>query len=933
MAAVWAEEDWILHTPGGGPLDSRCPCLTTELCPRVFGDSELDARHFGHIPICMDSRQVRCCGASFSTEVSGVPGILAGSRHEHGAPGQREAGANNTNTVRVETKSTQISQTGPANNLQATSNGEVSVAGHQQKGTDELEGYKDNTSTTAENNYLNVSPKVTASHESSQQTEAPQKGSNTHHSDLITVFPWDMAVKFDTTEPEVTLLVYNSNSDGNDTNDWDSDMNDYSSPINDTAEMHLFESENEKNDHLMGTTTAFDTEAYKREKEYLVASSRENKGITEDIEMQQDSEDDRNDDAKEHEEGKGGDIDGEQYIVDESESVVPEHALINGIQNKGQNIPKRSFVSENLKMRISQLATGEQTRRPGADGRQDRHRKDPPSDPKTEVERQAAYRKESATNRPRKPAVPPAKTIIRSPRTQSQRYENLPGLSVGRKTARSQLLQDFRSKAKHLTRNGQERTTTLHALQNKLSGQVDTNYTLGSGAEKDTSQSHRSGLKHVPAAYQTQEGGPEMTLSRDLQIHLKRHSEIVAELANGGRRNTNTDLFTTGGNRTAEKTEMLATKTKSTRMDEFKTSEAVLKGAVEHSRRPVVIKRATGASRGTFGLRTRTRDRSFASQSRAAGGRDSRATTSSQNQQEVAEVSSQSAGVATRRGVALASSLETDASGSAHEDISAGRPGLINIIGPIPKGFTDPVTTQNVHSATQGGPLFQLPYNTQPEPFRTAIPRPTMPLIVKPVTLSESARPPSSAAASSSYDVNVRRQPDTQTAAAMARQPNTSSVSSHERHLQPQNHIVSDFSASQVQLYLTAPTHEVVEFRQSPLTQPAAATPPHSPAALLHSSHDDLAVRAKIVPLPQMTSVQKFLSFPDQQLRQPGKQQESVGSQQSSKHPAGSRPTPHLFAVYQQDAVRHAAQMEYTNKLQEYFQQLLSYSEQQQHVP
>jgi hypothetical protein len=78
-----------------------------------------------------------------------------------------------------------------------------------------------------------------------------------------------------------------------------------------------------------------------------------------------------------------------------------------------------------------------------------------------------------------------------------------------------------------------------------------------------------------------------------------------------------------------------------------------------------------------------------------------------------------------------------------------------------------------------------------------------------------------------------------------------------------------------------------------------------------------------------MTSAQKFLSFPDQQLRQPGKQQESVGSQQSSKHPAERRPAHHLFAVYQQDPMRHAAQVEYTNKLQEYFQQLLKYNKQQ----
>jgi hypothetical protein len=862
-------------------------------------------------------------------EVSGVPGVVTGSKHEHGAPGQRKGGVNNTD--RVETKATQISQTGPANNSQATSIGEISVAGNQQKVTYDPEGYSDSSTNAEKKNDFNVSAEITTSDASSQQTEALQKRSNTHHSDSILVFPWNKTAKFDTTEPG----VYNSNHNGNDTNDWDSTMNDYGLQINDTAEMRLFELENKKNDYLTETTTAFDAETYKGETEYLVASGSENKGITEDIEIQQDSEGDRNDNA-ENEEGKGGDTDDEQYSV-ESESVAPAQALINGIQNKETNIPKRSFVSENLKMRISQLATGEQRRKPDAGGKrgsQDRHRMGPrsgrPSHPTTEVEKQTASRKESVTNRPREPAPPPAKTIIRNPSTQSQRYENLPVMSADRTTARLQLPQPFRSKAKHSTSTGQDRTTTAHASdsQNKLSGQVDRNYTLGSGvAETGTSQPQRSGLRQVSAEYQLQEDGPEMELTRNIQIHFKRHSEIVAELANGGRRNTNKYLFTIGAdNRTAEKTEVLATNTKLTGIDEVKTSENGLNVAVEHSRRLAAIREATGASRSTFGLRTRTRDKSFSFQSRAADGGDYKATTFGQNQQAkgVAEVSSQSAGVATPRVITLASSLEMDTSGSAHEDISHGGTGLVNIIGPIPKGFTDPVTTQNARSVIQSGPLFQLPYNTQPEPFRNKIPRPTTPLIATPVTFSESARPPPSEVTSSSHYVNVRRQPHSQTAAALSRSPDTSNVSPHGWRPHPQNHL-----ASQIQLYLTAPTHEVVEFRPSPFHSPPTNEPL---AAIVHSSHDDLAVSAKIVPLPQMTSVQKFLSFPDQQLRQPGAQQESVGSQQSSKHAAERRPAPHLFTVYQRDAVRHAAQVEYTNKLQEYYQQLLNYNK-QQHLP
>nr|CAD7447216.1 unnamed protein product [Timema bartmani] len=61
-------EDWMLHTPGGGPLESLCPCLPSKLCPRIFGKTREDILLFGHLPICMDSREVRCCGASVDVE-------------------------------------------------------------------------------------------------------------------------------------------------------------------------------------------------------------------------------------------------------------------------------------------------------------------------------------------------------------------------------------------------------------------------------------------------------------------------------------------------------------------------------------------------------------------------------------------------------------------------------------------------------------------------------------------------------------------------------------------------------------------------------------------------------------------------------------------------------------------------------------------------
>ncbi|XP_046384503.1 uncharacterized protein LOC124154651 [Ischnura elegans] len=62
------EDDWMLHTPGGGPLDSRCPCLASNICPRPFGLSPMDVLILGHLPICKDESKVRCCGASFSVE-------------------------------------------------------------------------------------------------------------------------------------------------------------------------------------------------------------------------------------------------------------------------------------------------------------------------------------------------------------------------------------------------------------------------------------------------------------------------------------------------------------------------------------------------------------------------------------------------------------------------------------------------------------------------------------------------------------------------------------------------------------------------------------------------------------------------------------------------------------------------------------------------
>ena len=1010
VAAAWAQQHWILHTPGGGPLDARCPCLTPELCPRMFGDSELDVRHFGHIPICMDSREVRCCGVSFSMETSAARNQVRGSRQEHDVAEQTAASANNTqqtvtkstptpqtrpanntqqavtkstptpqtrpanNTQQTVTKSTQTPQTRPANNPQPNSTGKAAVAGHPHAHSDVLDGYSDSTGVTAEKtNNFNTSPKKPASPANSQQIEPPQRGSITDHSDPIIVFPWNMVAKFDKTVPEVAFLVYNSNNDGNDTNDWDSDKKDYVSLISDLAEMHLFESENEKTHYPTETTTpfsnigqAFDTNSHKQEKEYLVASGSENKGIQEDIEMQQDTED-----GDEIEEGKGRDTDDDGYTVDEVSPSAHGRVLMQDIQNTEPNTPKRSFVSENLKMRISQLAIGDQRptarRKPATAtvrGKQPRHRTGPRtsqlSHSTTAAKKQTAYREETLTNRPRVTTLLPAETI-RNHNTELQSYENLPDTPVGRKTARSQPLQRLRSKVKNLTRTDQD-TTISHVSksQNTLSGQVDRNHTQGS--TEGTLQPQSSRLQRVSVAYQMQENGSEITSPRMMQIHVKRHSEIMAKLRNEGQQNTNTDLFVTGDNRTQQRREKPAADAKWTGLDDIHTTENGRNGAVQLKRRQEVRRKATGAWRSTFGARTRTRSRTSAFQSRpvhvttkAEDGEDSIGTTFVQNQHNekgVAELSSsQSVGVATPPGIALASSPETATSGGRGE-ISVEGTGFINVIGPIPKGFVDPATTQNVDNVNQRGPLFHLPYNTQPEPFRKQIPKPIVPLISTPRALPETG------VTSPNHDVKVFNQPHTQTleqhhefrdagihtqqkqtqaVAAMSNLPNTSNVSQQQRHPLRQNDLESHFSASQGQSPLTAPTsslpsmREVAELRQTLLfhSPPSDEPQAHIPMALMHSSHGDQAITAKIVPLPQVTSVQKFLSFPDQQLRKPGKQHESIEFQQSPKHPAESRPAPHSFAVYHQDAARHAAQLEYTRKLREYFQQLLNYNREQ----
>ncbi|XP_049860268.1 mucin-17-like [Schistocerca gregaria] len=95
-AACGATADWILHTPGGGPIDSSCPCVPSASCPRRFGESAQDFQVFGHLPTCADYRLVRCCGVSFSvvTSASRVPN-QPGHSIRPVSPGVETRGFNN----------------------------------------------------------------------------------------------------------------------------------------------------------------------------------------------------------------------------------------------------------------------------------------------------------------------------------------------------------------------------------------------------------------------------------------------------------------------------------------------------------------------------------------------------------------------------------------------------------------------------------------------------------------------------------------------------------------------------------------------------------------------------------------------------------------------------------------------------------------------
>jgi hypothetical protein len=389
--------------------------------------------------------------------------------------------------------------------------------------------------------------------------------------------------------------------------------------------------------------------------------------------------------------------------------------------------------------------------------------------------------------------------------------------------------------------------------------------------------------------------------------------------------------------------------------------------------RPVFRRKTTETLHGTFGARTRTRDRPSSFQmgpsythTKTEGG-----TGSVHNQQAgqvVAEPppskleGSQSPATTTR-----VTPLGSDTRQSVNGDISVEGAGLINV-GKTPNGFTDSaVSLQNMASVNQRDALFHLPNNIQPQPLLNQISNSKVPQI------SVSVTPPSSGASSFNPGVSAFHQPQIQslqqhdvlrhaathspqkyihTITATPNSPNSANFNRHEWQAARQNRLPSnqqaEFDAPQVQSPLTAQkfnlpsTRNLAEFNKLlPLHLPTPHDPQktltHVPAAVIHSSPNDETIRAKIIPISQTSPLQKFLSFSDQQLKQPGEQNESFlslsthGSQQSTKPPVEGRPAPQLFALYQQDARRHTAEQEYTKKLQEYFQQLQNYYKQQHH--
>jgi hypothetical protein len=843
------------------------------------------------------------------------------------------------------------------------------IATQQQKGIAGNEDSSNNFNITSDmKNDLNISPKENTNRSDTQQseyirtTEEMEKySSSREQSDPIIVFPWNMAGTSDPTELETVYLVYPKDGNENDTDVWSWNMNDDDLLSSNTAELRLLEPNYKNSTNLTETPKAssiieqiFAENTDMPEKEYLVASRSEYKGIQARNEMQENYKDQVDDDDDAEDDGEERDVDEDDNNNDDEEnnenqvvSSTSGHILTEHMQSKRLNIPKRSFVSENLKMRISQLVAREG--RPG-----------PRGNPETDevrsmnsryhtgqrssqlfhstrvVEKQSASHRETATNR-----LPLLDT------------------SVDRITARPQPLRRPSSNVKNSTGISEDIMAIPRASrpQNTFSRQLDRKRTEGSVTGINVSQQGRR-LRQESVQRHLQQGEHETIQHR--QTYLRENPEETADNPKDGKSGNHTNNAKPTG------TEAIQT---------HKSYQTGVAGNI----RPVIRRKMTETLHGTFGARTRTRDRPPSFQmspsyvhTKTEGGTDSVITKFVHNHPTSEGVAkphpSKQEGPQSPTITTTLMPPGSDTRQSVNGDIPVGA-GLINVVGPVPKGFIDPaVPLQDMDSINQRDPLFYLPYNIQPQPFLNQISNSKVPQI------SMSVNHPSSGISTFNPGVNVFHQPQTQslqqhdalrhavthplqkyihTITTTPNSPNIAHFNRHEWQAAQQNRFPSnqqaDFDASQVQSPLLAQklnlpsTRSLAEFNNPlPLhlptrNEPQETTSTHVPVAVIPSSPNDETIRAKIVPLSQTSPLQKFLSFSDQQLKQPGQQNESSvspsthGSQPSTKLPAEGRPAPQLFALYQQDAQQHTAQLEYTKKLQEYFQQLQNYYNQQHH--
>jgi hypothetical protein len=596
--------------------------------------------------------------------VPGVPGHVTGSGEENDSIGQQEASENITQ---------QMSPEQHANSSQTTSQSmshQTFIPVQQQKS---ITGSEDSSNsfniTTDMKNDLNISPKENTNRSNFQQ------------SDPIIVFPWNMAGTSDPTELETLYLVYPKDGDENDTDAWSWNMNDDVSLSSNMAELRLLEPDYKNSKNLRETPKAssiieqiFAENTDTPEEEYLVASHSEYNRIQARNETQENHEDQVVVDgaAEEVVEKRDADEDDNNNSYNEEnknqvESPTNGHILTNHMQSVRANVPKRSFVSENLKMRISQLATREG--RPGPRGnpaadkarstnshyhtgqrsRQSFHSMRVP-------EKQSASHRETARNR--SPAPSP-----------------LLGTSVDRITARPQLLRRLSSTVKNSTR-----MAVPHASrpQNTSSHQLDRNRIAGTMTNINILQRG----------------------SRLQQMYTRENSERTAS----------TNFIKTGDNPAAGNNGNHTNDTKPTGAEAIQTYRSDQNGVVENIR-PVVRRKTTETLHGTFGARTRTRDRPPFFQmspsyvhNKTAGGTGSvimKFVHNLQTGQGVAEpppskLEGPQSPVPTTTAMPLGSDTRQSVEG-AH---------LISAAGKMPKGFTNPtVSLQNMDSVNQRDPV------------------------------------------------------------------------------------------------------------------------------------------------------------------------------------------------------------------------------------